>query len=302
MKTLPPPELVRDLPDGYEPSLVLEDIARPAQDGPAKIAEIAVTRTRLRHATDLEKGALLTRLSALCERWDLQQSLDAAREAAALPSADHAAFERLGEVAERAGQFLTASESLARAAEFAPQAEAVPLLLRSAVFAARAGRFGETERLLLQARALRGNDSLTFELLGELAGAMSDAGRSPSGAASYLLAAELSRSNGEHDKELFSLRRAYALDRQNAEVAVRIAELLTAAGQPEVADIIGGACGAWCLEMMNQRRSPMQNAKAARREEACPMRQNILMHSIIGKTDASTSLSVGLRPPWVTTR
>lgn len=245
MKTLPPPELVRDLPDGYEPPLVFavaSDIAThdvgPAKDSPVKTAEIAVTRSRLRHATDPEKVALLTRLSALSERWDLQQSLDAAREAAALPTADHAALERLGEVAERAGQFLTASESLARAAELAPQAEAMPLLLRSAVFAARAGRFGETERLLLQARALRGNDPLTFELLGELAGAMSDEGRSPVGASSYLLAAELSRSTGERDKELFSLRRAYALDRQNAEVAVRLAELLAEAGQPEVADEI----------------------------------------------------------------
>ncbi len=245
MKTLPPPELIRDLPEGYEPPLVLTvpiDIAAhdlgASKNSPAKTAEIAVLRSRLQHASDAEKGALLTRLSGLCERWDLQQSLDAAREGAAAPGADHAALERLGEVAERAGDFLTASESLARAAELAPQSDAMPLLLRSAVFAARAGRFGETERLLLQARALRGNDPLTFELLGELAGAMSDEGRSPAGAASYLLAAELSRSTGERDKELFSLRRAYALDRHNAEVAGRLAELLAEAGQPEVADEI----------------------------------------------------------------
>lgn len=230
MKTLPPPELVRDLPDGIESSVVLPVAA--------KSADIARIRNELPRTDGAARVALLTRLSHLCERWDLQQSLDAAREAAADPGADAAALERLGEVSERAGDFVTASESLARAAELSGPTDAMPLLLRSAVFAARAGRFGETERLLLQARALRGNDSLTFELLGELAGAMSDDGHSPSGAASYLLAAELSRSTGERDKELFSLRRAYALDRRNIEVATRLAELLAEAGQPEVADEI----------------------------------------------------------------
>lgn len=233
MKTLPPPELVRDLPEGIEqPRLV------PAIPAAPKSVDIARTRAALSLARGAERVALLTRLSHVCERWDLQQARDAAHEATKLAEADAMAFERLGEVSERAGDFLVASESLARAAELSAPSDAMPLLLRAAVFAARAGRFGETERLLLQARALRGNDPLTFELLGELAGAMSEDGHSPAGAASYLLAAELSRSTGERDKELFSLRRAYALDRHNAEVAMRLAELLAEAGQPEVADEI----------------------------------------------------------------